>query len=58
MISLILSSYKDDPKLQAVLESLTQQTLTSFELCIAEDAEEPSTKKLVHSFACPVKSSM
>lgn len=49
-LSLILSTYKEDRYLEAILEALSRQSCKNFELIVAEDADRQETKTILQSF--------
>jgi glycosyltransferase involved in cell wall biosynthesis len=49
-VSVIIPTYKDDKALKLILDALQYQTYTNFEIIIAEDAKEESTKRLIQSY--------
>jgi glycosyltransferase involved in cell wall biosynthesis len=49
-VSVIIPTYKDDIALKLILDALQYQTYSNFEILIAEDCEEDSTKNLIKKY--------
>lgn len=49
-VSIIIPTYKDNVALKLILDALQYQTYKNFEIIIAEDTQESSTKKLIYNY--------